>query len=188
MSIEKIITKIKEDGEKKARKILSEARGKAKEIIEKEQIEINKEKEIKYSKGKKEIETKKNIIISTAKRNTRKKILETKEEIINNCFVSSKESLENLDEENYNKILTKQILEAKNVIGDDLIVIPSRDKDISFLNSQNFTIGDIKEATGGVTLVSKDGKISIENTFDGIMERLRDDVRIGVAKILFLGD
>lgn len=188
MAIEKIITKIKEDAEEKARNILTEAREKAKEILEKEQKEIKKLKEKKLSSGKKEIETKKNILISSAKRSSRKKILETKEEIINNCFTSSHNELRKLDGKDYQEIITRLLAEGKKIIGSDLIVIPSREEDISMLSSIGVTMGEKRDAMGGVILVSKDKKISIDNTFDGILDRLKDDIRIGAAKILFLGD
>lgn len=188
MAIEKIITKIKEDGEKEARKILNEARRNAEEILEKEQIEIEKEKEKKLERGKKEIETKKNIIISSAKRNSRKKILETKEEIINKCFDLAKKELEELKGEKYKEIIKKQIEDGKKIIGEELIILPSREEDISMLSNLGLKIGEKRDAMGGVTLVSKDGKIRIDNTFDGILERLRDDIRIGTARILFQGD
>ena len=56
------------------------------------------------------------------------------------------------------------------------------------LSNLGLKIGEKRDAMGGVTLVSKDGKIRIDNTFDGILERLRDDIRIGTARILFQGD
>lgn len=188
MAIEKIITKIKEDGEEEARKILSEARKEAKDIFEKKQIEIEKDKEKKLTVGKKEIKTKTNIIISGAKRNSRKKILETKEEIINNCFSIAQNELKELEGEKYKEIIIKLIKEGEKVLGNGFIVLPSREEDIELLSSLSVIIGEKREAIGGITLVSKDGKISIDNTFDGILERLRDDIRIGAAKILFLGD
>ena len=41
------------------------------------------------------------------------------------------------------------------------------------------------DASGGIILTSGDGQITLDNTFDGILERKKDRIRIKVGKLLF---
>ena len=41
------------------------------------------------------------------------------------------------------------------------------------------------DASGGIILESVDGQITLDNTFDGILEREKNRIRIKVGKLLF---
>lgn len=41
------------------------------------------------------------------------------------------------------------------------------------------------EVSGGVILKSSDGKITLDNTFEGILGRKKDEMRRRVGKLLF---
>ena len=43
------------------------------------------------------------------------------------------------------------------------------------------------EASGGVILKSSDGGITLDNTFEGILKRKKNEIRIKVGKLLFSG-
>jgi len=45
-------------------------------------------------------------------------------------------------------------------------------------------IGTI-EASGGILLKSGNGRITLDHTFDGILKRERNQIRIKVGKLLF---
>jgi len=40
-------------------------------------------------------------------------------------------------------------------------------------------------AIGGIILHSADGRITVDNTFEGLLNRKKDEIRIHVGKLLF---
>ena len=39
--------------------------------------------------------------------------------------------------------------------------------------------------SGGVIIISDDGKIKLDNTFEGILKRRKEQIRLKVGKLLF---
>jgi len=95
MSIKDIENKIKQDTKAEADKIIAEAKNQAAQIIKEAQNKAAKEKEIILLNGKKEAEIIKRSLITPAKLEAKKKILEEKHNILNQVFKGkSKETRE----------------------------------------------------------------------------------------------
>jgi vacuolar-type H+-ATPase subunit E/Vma4 len=47
------------------------------------------------------------------------------------------------------------------------------------------TINEIPNDMGGVIVREKEGKVSINNTFDSILDRKRNEIRVRISEILF---
>ncbi len=192
--IKKIISKIKEDAEREAEKIKEEARKKGEEILKKAEAEAKSKSDEILNQGKKEAELEKQRILANAKLQAKKIKLDVKEKIIEKSFSLAEEKLkEVVSSEEYEKILKDLIREAISTIGrEDLEVLCRKEdekvvkkiiKDLSGVELAKDNISTI----GGVIVRSKDRQVQVDNTFEARLTRMRDNLRIEVAKILFGG-
>jgi len=187
MSKEKIIEKIEKDCKKEIDSILKDAKKVASEIRKKALIEAKEASEHILSEAKRESENIKQTIIAKANQNARRKILENKEKIIEECIEKAKERLFELKGERYKKTVEKLIRNGIKLFGKDCIVIPSRREDIEMAKKLKIKVHEKKKtgASGGVIIISKDGLQSINNTFEGILERKIDKIKTEIGKMLF---
>ena len=185
MSAEKIIECIRKDSEKEVQKILQNAE---------EQVALNKEDAIKIAKsesdqilseGKKQAENIKKIIISKANQDAKRKIMNVREKIIEECFSIAHQKLSVLKESEYEKTVTKLIENGKKKIEGQCSVTISREIDKQIAKNMGLRVTGEIESSGGIILISSDGRITLDNTFDGILKRKKNEIRIEVGKLLF---
>jgi len=195
--------------------ILSEARSKADENIQKAELEaktIEEEgsKAADFEKKKildlatKKSEMKHQQIVSEAKMKSRKLELETKEEVIEESFNKATEELKaisNTTDKEYLDSLKKIIEEAALEIGGGELIIYTKEEDISKaknlvssietnVTSQTgkdtkFEFGESIDTIGGAILKTKNGNIEVNNTIEARLLRYKKDLRGKVAEILF---
>lgn len=185
MSAEKIIQQIKKDSDKQIQAIQKEAEQQGEQIrttiLSKAQQEAEKIRE----QGKIFSENKKKILISQTVQDLRRTIMKTKEDIIENCFTQAQKQITQLPEPQYNKIVTTFIQNGKRKLGNDCTIYTSRDIDKKLAEQHNLHVKGTIPASGGVMLQSADGKISIDNTFDGILKRKKEEIRVQIGKLIF---
>lgn len=186
MSAETIINKIKSDAQQKVNKIKEEAKRK-REIITKDAIEkANTEvKEIK-EKGKQQAELKKKIMISQAHQLAKRNEMNAKEDIIETCFKKAIDHLAKMDETSYKKLVKQLIKQGKKEIpGNKSTLKISNDVDKQLASEMNIEVTGETGASGGVILQSEQGTITIDNTFEGILKREKQRIRVTVGQLLF---
>jgi V/A-type H+-transporting ATPase subunit E len=139
------------------------------------------------NEGDKRVTIMRNIHLSEARRVARRITLGAKEELIDECFSKAKEQLRSLTGEEYKNVLVQLIKDSLPLIGESGTVKLTREEDKSILSSfPNLTQKPgLVQGLGGIILESSDGKIVVDNTFDAILERKKEDIRTEVAKILF---
>jgi len=185
MSAEKIIQQIKKDAEKEIKQILAEAEKQAKQIINEAKKQTEKEAEKILTNGKKQSENLERIMIAKVSQNAKREIMRTQEKIIEECFTRASEKLSKLKVEDYKNMVSRLIKDGEKKLGEQCNMIISRETDREIAEEMGFAIvGNIK-ASGGVVLQSQDGRITLDNTFDGILRRKKDKIRVKVGKILF---
>ena len=185
MSAEKIIEQIKKDSEKEIGKIKSIAEKNAKEIISKSKKEAEIQAEKIVENGKQQTEIQKKIELSKANQELKREIMNTKEKIIDDCFTKALHEFSILKGERYSKIVTKLIKDGQQKIGSDCKIFATRDADKKIAEDLGLKVEGTIESSGGIILVSADGKITLNHTFDGILKRDKDKIRIKVGKLLF---
>jgi V/A-type H+-transporting ATPase subunit E len=185
MSAEKIIEQIKKDSENEINQIKKEAEKKAKEIISKTKMEAETEAEKIIENGKKNSENIKKILISKANQDSKKEIMNEREKIINECFTKAHHELSILKEPKYSKIVKKLIKNGCNKLGKDCSILISRYSDGKIAEEFGISVSGKIESAGGIIIKSKDGKIILDHTFDGIFRREKDKIRIKVGMLLF---
>jgi len=185
MSAEKIISQIKKDAEKEIKQIKSESEKQAKQIIENARKEATKEAEKILDDGKKQSINAERIIISKVNQDVKKEIMNAKEKIIEECFVKAHQKLSFIKGKEYENTVNQYIQDGVKKLGKECSVLISRDEDKKIIQNHGLTSSGYVEASGGVKLVSKDGRIILDYTFDGILKRDKDKIRNDVGKLLF---
>lgn len=185
MTAEKIIEQIKKDSEKQIEEILKATEKQANSIINAAKKEAEIESEKIHLDGKKKSENIKKILVSKVHQDMRREIMKAQENIIEECFTKAQHKLSTLNEEKYKKIVSKLIEEGCKKLGGQCTVIASREIDKKIAENMELKVMGTVEVSGGVILKSDDGKITLDNTFDGILKREKDRIRIKVGKLLF---
>ena len=185
MTAEKIIEQIKKDSDKEKKQILKEAEETASQIIKDIKKEASQESEKIISDGKNQSENIKKILVSKANQDVKRDIMNAREKIIDESFTKAHHELSILKGEKYEKLVKKLIEDGQRKLGGDCKIFVTRDADKRIAENLGLTIGGRVESSGGVVLKSTDGKVTLDHTFDGILKREKDKIRIKVGKTLF---
>ena len=187
--VDKIIEKIKKESDAKVKEIMDNANNEAENIRKRNEKETGKMIEKIRQAYENDAETVKNTILSGAKIESKRIQLQVREDIINECFIRAEKNLANMDGGVYEKFLDRIIREGVDVVGENT-VMRCAEKDITVVKkiASSLNVGIDKNFLNtirGVIIESKDGKIRVNNTFDGILSRNKESVRKEVAEILF---
>lgn len=184
MTLENLIQRIKRESENEINSIIREAEEKARKIVEKGRNEGKNEANRIRNKAIKDAERTKEKILAAARRKAKMEITNAKEDLIQLCFERMKEKLANMDKKEYIKLVNgmakKAIKEIKNGY-----IISTRKEDEEISKKLKMEIKEKKKGIGGIIIKSKDGSKEIDLTFDFIIERKKDEIRISIAKKLF---
>jgi len=135
--------------------------------------------------GKKQGETLENIMIAKANQDIKREIMNASERIIDECFTKAHHKLSTLKETEYTLMVTKLVEDGCKKIGGPCKLEISRDLDKKIAEKMNLKIIGQVETAGGIILHSEDGNVTLDHTFDGILRRERNRIRIKVGKMLF---
>jgi vacuolar-type H+-ATPase subunit E/Vma4 len=185
MTAEKIIKQIKKDSEEEIKQILNEAKKQTTNIINAAKKEAEQEAQRILVEGKNQSENLSKILVSKASQDAKKKIMQVREVIIEECFIKAHHSLSTLNKTQYKNLVTKLIKNGVKKLGKQCIILVSRDIDKVIAEEMGLKISGTVETSGGVVLKSADGKITLDHTFDGILKRKKNDIRIKVGTLLF---
>lgn len=164
-------------------------------------LELSKSQlELEYaniiSNAEKKANSLKRQVVGSSKLSSRNKELFLLEQAVNDVFEKSKEKfLLHMDESNYRDLLIKMLDESIPNIGTVGIIIECLEKDADFFKQQIEIISakynkkiklhnNLKNSTGGFRLKSTDGTVTLNNTIDSRVERLKPLIRKNIASIL----
>jgi len=185
MSAEKIIQLINKDAESEVKAIILNAKKLANSIVENAKKEAKKEAEEIILDGEKRSENIKTIFIARAKQEIKQEIMNVKESIITECFLKSYSQFPKIKEEEYRAIITNLMKESINKIGKDCKIFISREMDKIVANNLNLNVVGSIDASGGFIALSADEKVKLNNTFEAIITRRKDKIRVKIGKMLF---
>jgi vacuolar-type H+-ATPase subunit E/Vma4 len=185
MSAEKIIEQINKDTKKEISQILNEAEKQANSILQSANEQIIKETEKILADGKIQSENIKKIQISKATQDMKREIMNAREKIIDDCFLKAHHKLTTLGDHRYKAIVRKLMKEGYKKLGKGCTVIISRPVDKIIAKDLGFEVTGSTESSGGIIITSRDGRIILDNTFDGILNREKEKIRIKVGMLLF---
>lgn len=193
-SINNLTSKIIEDAEDKKEVILSEAEKESKKILNKKIDEAKAAEKIIIEKAEIEAGSRKERIISNAYLQVRNEKLRAKQEIISEVFEKAIKSMCSLPKEDFVNFV-KQFVLNSDITGEQKIIFNNEgrkiisDSVIAEINKElkpkaNIILSDeIRNFKGGFIL-EKNG-IEINNTFEALVESLKDDLSQEVARELF---
>jgi V/A-type H+-transporting ATPase subunit E len=201
---DKIISSIQSDAQQKADEILSKASAQCEEISAAGELKAEEEKQQILSSAEKQAEMKYQQIISEAKVNSRRKELESREELIEKAFRVASEKIEKQASENsanYVDSLKTMVKDASVQVGGSQLEILVREDDVDNVkamidevseyvtketgNETSFIIGEPIDIIGGAIVKAVDGEIEVKNTIEARMLRYKKYLRSEVAKKLF---
>ncbi|PNX48525.1 MAG: hypothetical protein BV459_02210 [Thermoplasmata archaeon M11B2D] len=185
MSAEKIIERINNDAKKHIKHIMDEAEKQSEQIIQNAKAEAKRQAESMLKNGQLEGENAKKILVSKAVQDVRRDMMNAKEEIIDLCFSQALENLRALPDDQYTALITTLIQAGKKRLGNDCTVSVSRTIDKEIAQKEGVAVQETIHAIGGIILHSADGRITVDNTFEGLLNRKKDEIRIHVGKLLF---
>ena len=193
-----ITKEILEDAEKEAEKTILRAEAEAERLLERAKEEAERRYDAIIRDGKERIRVKERQMISLFDLESKNRILRTKEEIISKVFNEVLKRLQRYTQtEDYINCLIRLIFEASGQIRSDTLIIRLNERDSKIITeeklnefSRKMGIKLIKsketaDSIGGVIVMTPDGRIVVDNTFENRLRLLRDSLRARVAEILF---
>ena len=185
MTAEKIIEQIKKDSNKEINQILKDAKQQANTIIKDAQKEAQLELEKILADGKQQGDNIKRILISKANQDAKRELMNAREKIIEECFTKAHHELSILKGPKYDKIVKKLIEDGQKKLGEVGSLFVTREAGKKIATELGIKIDGYVESSGGVVLKSKDGRVILDHTFDGILKREKDKMRPMIGHILF---
>lgn len=190
MSIEKITEKIISEAQEYAESAVADARNQEEDIIAKalkeaDKILLNVQNNIKTESDK--VFSRRN---SLAQLETRKMLLQAKQDAVNECFERAINEIYNMEEEKYINLLVNILFDIgvrsgevifnkkdSETVGEKVVAL-ANEKGNDFRLSEK-TI----DAKGGFKVVS--GKVEITATIESIIDDIKEEVTPDVVKALF---
>lgn len=196
---ERIINKITSDAESEAKDILSYAEKQVQEILGNAMNESAEMRKTMLAKGTQEAMTEKNRILSQARLDTRRKILEAKEHEISLVIEEANKVLTDPGKiQNFSKVMKKIMFEACIALGGGSLTIKTNkmgmkvledskeenEQELTTVTSKKTTLSIVDNGYNGV-FVETQNRVVVDNTFITRLDRKRREIRKELAEILF---
>ena len=193
-NLNNLTSKILKDAEERKESILSSAEEEKNKILSKK---IAKAKELEseiIQKAEAEAKSKKDRILSSATLRVRNNKLSAKQDIIQEVFEKSIDSLSNISGDDFLRFVKHSIL-SLGKIGEQNLILNKDGLDIvdlTFIYDLNQSLGEngnVKLSPNpgkfrGGFILEKDG-IEINNTYEALVSSLKNELEFEVASVLF---
>ena len=207
--VDKIISHIKAKADKEISEILLKAQTEAGKIKKTAQEKTDRETEKILSNGKRAAFLEEQRIIAETKIDVRRKRMDAQEEAIADSFEEAKKVLEGLAEKGklddfvYKDIMFNLIVSASEVVAGNKLELVFNQRDSKTFGSKilgeltafvkkrtgrdiSLTLSDeIIQHLGGVVVRDTENQVEVDNTLETKLNRLKEGIRVDVAKILF---
>ena len=147
------------------------------------------------SDGKKEADKIGKQIIGSSDLDARNKQLMLLEEAVDKVFSTALDQIANTEKnEDYSNLIKLLLEESKQILGTSELVVytNSKDKDVVHPILEQFPGSELSpetiECLGGVTVKSKDGAMTFDNTIDARIDRLKPLIRKEIASKFGVGN
>jgi len=192
MSIENITSKILSDAKNNADSSLMSAESTKQELLNKAKAEAEALIKTEAEKAANDAVELKNRRVSAAELQGRKMLLSAKQEAIKKSFGAAIEKLKAMPEDEYLSFLGQEIIKIPNCEG--TIVLNAKDRENigeRLVKAVNEKLGAEKivlskntvKASGGFVL--KKGSVEINNTFETLLDSMKDELTGSIANALF---
>ena len=196
-NVKNITSKILKDAEAGKENILATAEEEKNKILSKKISSANEIAQEILEKAEIEAKSKKERVISGAKLKARNEKLAAKQEVIEEVFSKSVETLCKLNDREFVKFIKDSIL-SLNIDGDETLILNEDGNKIvskevvAEINAELKAKGlkgeiKISETIGSFRggFILEKGGVEINNTFESLVDSLKDQLEFEVAKVLF---
>ncbi len=173
MSLEDVINEINIETERKSSQIIQEGKNQAKEMLDKTKEKISKSREKTVKKTNEILSSMEKTELASLKLSMKKQSLNAKKEVVDEVFNEAKQSLNRISQKEYEKILKKLLLKGKKEVDAEYFYCRTKDKKlVSGLSGLKFK--DSIDCIGGFVLENSEGTIRSDQTFDVILEKVKE--------------
>ena len=191
-NIKNITSKILKDAEAGKENILAAAEEEKSKVLSKKVSSANEIAKEILEKAEVEAKSKKERVISSAKLKVRNNKLAAKQEIINEVFEKSIDTLTTLSKEEFLSFLENTI-SSMNLTGRQTLILNKEGLkfvDSVFIDKLNKKINaeiTLSETAGNFKggFILENNGIEINSTYEALVSSLRDELEFEVAKVLF---
>lgn len=176
--------KILKEAEQEAREIIEDARREAEKIVKNAEQEAEKKAEKIIEEARKKADVAGSRVIASAKRNARIEIIKARDEIIGRVIDEVRNKLKKIKGKKYKEYVKNAIENGKKKMG-DIYIIASRKEDEKIASELQVDVKGKTNAIGGVIIKSADGKKEIDATFDAMIKREMNELRIKISERLW---
>ena len=180
-NLDNIINEILEDAKKESEQILNNANQEKEKIIETKIDQANQEKNTILKKAESEAKGVYDRHLSQVVLKSRDNALFAKQEVIDSVLQKIKDKLKNMSLEDYKKYLTNS-LSKMDLNSDDLLVLQSDKYDS--LKNETFNV-KVSDETVESGFFIKRGNVLINNNFSSLVDSMKDELEVEIAKTLF---
>jgi len=191
MALDDMLKVLEEDGEKQRAAVREKAQKDMDDILKAAREEGEKIKKEQIDLVLAPLDKEKSRILNAAKLEVKKKLAETKKDLLKKVDSEVREKIEKLRNSQEWTAIFKQLLSeaSQRVNGKVIVKVDRRDENIarkimSELGVQ-YQLEIDASLLGGVTVTSEDGRISLINTFESRLERANRLLRPMVTSTLF---
>jgi V/A-type H+-transporting ATPase subunit E len=194
---------ILEEAKSRAAEIISAAKREAQTMLAATRLGLKEEEELELRRARLSGRSVYEEMLAGGRLRAKRELLEKREQLIKSVIeAAEKEIRAYASSDKYGKELVKIAVDACKKLGSSRVVIQANSRDLKALEKSKVQIakelggtdeeasvsfGEPIQATGGVLVRTMDGKVEIDETFDGRMKREFDALRVKVAKVLFEG-
>ena len=191
---EKVVSKITNEAEAKAKEIVASARAEADRIAKRASDESSRIAQQAKETSTKRASEEKGRVLSSANLDIRKAMLEKKQELMDEAFQKAITHLRKKNKKEYVDLIKVLLLKSIET-GTEEVIVGTVDKgiiDSKVISEVNKKLGQKGNLTLSKTFGSmaggfilRRGKIDTNLSFDGLIELAREGLETEVAKILF---
>ncbi|GGJ02445.1 ATP synthase subunit E [Halobellus salinus] len=191
MSLDNVVSDIRDEANARAEEIRQEGERRAEEIVEAAETDAEALLDAREEAVERQIEQEREQAVSGAKLQAKQERLEARRDVLEDVRERAEAELRDLSGET-REALTRALLDgaAEEFDGEEAVAVYGRDDDAELLESlvadyDGVEYGGEHDCLGGVVVDSTDSRVRVNNTFDSILDDVWEDSLKDVSGILF---
>ncbi len=198
-----IVEDILKETKEKSASIVQSAKKDARTLLDAARVNAREEEERKLKEARAQAEHIREELLAEGRMRARRELLRKREEFIDEVIKEAeKKLLTYASSGKYKNDLIRIAAKACKKLGSSQVVIQANQRDLKHIEKSEgqilqelgelkgaarITLGDPIQTIGGVRIGTHDGKVEIDETFEGKMRREIEALRVKVAKVLSEG-
>lgn len=192
MAVEDILLALEEKAEERIKEINADAERQVQEIKSEVGREAARAKRARLKKLEDQLRSEANAMVYSASLEAKREITKAQEETVEKAFRLAEKRLATIhDEATYPKVFEALLDECLELIDGEVVLMVRPDdralaQKLMEAKERPFVISDTPlETNGGLVALSKNGEITVNNTFESRLEKARERLKLDVSKVLF---